>query len=129
MKIMLRGAVGGEALTDEEIAGIDLSCKGRIGCYRMIPLSVGTIGKIEGLEKIKAHKAVTDVLQYYHEGDTVEQRVIGTLGQHFCRVVFIVDSPEEAVEVAQYIQKELIIYDTQGNRMDNLPFDVKRLEK
>lgn len=129
MKIMLRGAVGGEVLTDEEIANIDLSCKGKIGCYRMIPLSVGTIGKVQGLDKIKQHKAVRDILQYYYEGDTIEQRVIGTLGQHFCRIVYIVDSPEEAVEVAKYIQKELTIYDTEGKRMNNLPFAVERLEK
>lgn len=129
MKIMLRGAVGGEALTDAEIQGIDLTCGGRKGCQLMVPLSVGTIGKIEGLDQVKAHSAVCDFIQYYNEGDTIEPRVIGTLGQHFCRITFIANSKEEAVEAVEYFKKTLTIYDTQGNRMNNLPFDVKRLEK
>ncbi|MBQ8797169.1 MAG: ATP-grasp domain-containing protein, partial [Oscillospiraceae bacterium] len=94
IKIMLRAAVGGEVLTGDEITNIDLSCSGKFGCYLMVPLCAGTIGRIEGLDKVKAHKAILDVLQYYHEGDTVEQRVIGTLGQHFCRAYYIVDSME-----------------------------------
>lgn len=129
MKIMLRGAAGGEVLTDDEIRGIDLTCGGRKGCQLMVPLSVGIIGKIEGLEQAKAHHTVCDFFQYYHEGDTIEQRVIGTLGQHFCRITFIANSQEEVVEAVEYFKKTLTIYDTQGKRMNNLPFDVKRLEK
>lgn len=129
MRIMIRGAVGGESLTDEEIAAIDLSCGGRIGGQLMMPLSVGTIGRIEGVEKIKAHPAVCDYMQYYQVGDTIEPRNIGTLGQHFGRITFITDTAEEAVRIVEYFQSAVAVYDTQGNRMNNLPFDVKRLEK
>ena len=129
MKIMIRGAVGGSVLTDEEIAGIDLSCGGRKGCQLMFPLDAGTIGRIEGLEQIKNHKAVCDYIQYYNVGDTIQPRFIGTLGQHFCRITFLAESHEEAIEYVQYFQKNLVIYNTEGKQMNNLPFDVKRLDK
>ena len=129
MQIMLRAAVGGAALTDEEINGIDLSCKNLLGCQLMYPLSVGTIGRIEGLEEVKSHPAVRDFIQYYREGDTMEQRFVGTLGQQFCRITFIVDTPEQEKEAINFFQKTLNIYDTQGNKMNNLPFDVTRLDK
>lgn len=129
MRIMLRGAVGGEALMDEEIAGIDLSCKGKIGCQLMMPLSVGTIGRIEGLDEVKNHPAVCDFIQYYRVGDKIEQRVIGTLGQHFCRITFIADAPQDVPDLIEYFQRVLNVYDTDEKKLNNLPFDAARLEK
>ena len=126
MKMMLRYAVGEGSIREDEAAKIDLSCHGRIGGQLMMPLDVGTIGRIEGTEKIKDHPAVVDYLQYYKVGDTVEQRVIGTLGQHFGRITFIVDSHEEELEIIRYFQDSIRVYDTNGRRMNNLQFDVSR---
>lgn len=127
MKLMLRIASGGESITDEEINKLDISCGGKIGAQLMCPLGVGTIGKIEGLEEIKNHPNLVDFIQYYNIGDTVEQKVIGTLGQHFCRITFITNSKEEAIEAINYFQSKLAIYDTNGLRMNNLPFDAGRI--
>lgn len=126
MNMMLRYAVGGESITETEAAAIDLSCGGKIGGQLMMPLCTGTIGKIEGVEKIKEHPAVVDYLQYYHEGDTIEQRVIGTLGQHFGRITFIVNSEEEERNIIRYFQEMIRIYDIEGNRMNLLQFDLGR---
>ncbi len=126
MKMMLRYAVGGGSITEEETAKIDLSCHGRIGGQLMMPLDVGTIGSIEGVERIKENPAVVDYLQYYNIGDTIEQRIIGTLGQHFGRITFIVDSHEEELEIIQYFQNTIRVYDVGGKRMNNLQFDISR---
>ncbi len=127
MRIMLRGAVGGEALTNDEITGIDLNCKGRYGCQLMYPLSVGTIDQIEGVEQVKAHPAVVDFIQYYREGDQIDKSKIGTLGQQFCRITFIVDSQEEEVSTIQYFQNVLKVYDSEGKQMNYLLFDTSRM--
>lgn len=126
MKMMLRFAVGGGSITEAEASAIDLTFGGRIGCQLMMPLDVGTLGRIEGVEEIKKHPAVVDYLQYYREGDTVEPRVIGTLGQHFGRITFIVNSHEEELEAIRYFQDTVRVYDVNGNRMNNLQFDVSR---
>lgn len=129
MKIMLRLAVGGEPVTDEEIAGIDLACGGRIGGQLMCPLSVGTIGKIEGVDDIRKDPSVVDFIQYYQVGDSVIEKYIGTLGQHFCRITFIVDSEAEVVEKINYFQSKLRIYDEDGKQMNNMPFSADRITK
>lgn len=129
MKMMLRFAVGGDSITEEEAAKIDLECHGKIGGQLMIPLNAGTIGRVEGVEEIKNHPAVVNYLQYYNVGDTVEKRVIGTLGQHFGRITFIVDSPEQEMEAINFFQNTVRVYDTDGNRMNNLQFDVKRFNR
>ena len=129
MRIMLRYAVGGESITEEEAEKIDLNCKGKIGGQLMMPLSVGVIGKIEGVEEVKSHPAVVDFIQYYHVGDEVEKRVIGTLGQQFCRITYICDSKEEALALVNEFQAKISIYDKDGNRMNNLPFNPERVNK
>ena len=128
MRMMLRCAVGGESITEQEAANIDISCKGRIGGQLMMPLTIGTIGRIEGIEKVKNHPAVVDYLQYYNVGDTIEKRVIGTLGQHFGRITFIVNSIEEELEVINYFQDNIRIYDVNGNRMNMLQFNIERFK-
>ncbi|MBQ4071554.1 MAG: ATP-grasp domain-containing protein [Clostridia bacterium] len=129
MKLMIRYAVGGDAVTDGELQGLDLTLGGRIGAQLMMPLDVGTIGRIEGVDKVTAHPAVVDYMQYYNVGDTVEKKNIGTLGQHFCRVTFICDSEREAVECLEYFRDSIVVYDTNGERMNRLLFDTSRLER
>ena len=129
MKMMLRFATGGKCITEEEAAAIDLSFGGRIGGQLMIPLEVGTIGKIEGTDKIKECPHVVDFLQYYKEGDTIEQKVLGTLGQHFGRITYIVDSHEEELKLIRYFQENVKVYDTEGNIMNKLKFDTERFKK
>ena len=128
MKIMLRGAVGCGWANDGELSSIDLSCRGKKGCQLMAPLSVGTIAKVEGVEKIRSHPSVVDYIQYYNEGDTVEKRVIGTLGQHFCRITFIAENEEEAKETVRLFQELLRVTDTEGKRMNALQFDTGRMK-
>lgn len=132
MKMMIRGAVGGESLTDAEVENLeafDIHCGGRFGCQLPFPLNVGTIGRIEGVEEVKKHPAVVDFLQYYYVGDSVPEHVIGTLSQHFGRATFVVNSKEEMVECVHYFQDTIRVYDTEGNRMNTWQFDTDRLEK
>ena len=128
MQMMLRFAVGGGSITEEEAAKIDITCGGRFGCQLMLPLNQGTIAKVEGVDKIKAHPAVCDYIQYYHEGDTIEKKHIGTLGQHFGRITFIVDNEQEVADIIRYFQEHIAIYDTNGQRMNTLIFDPARME-
>ncbi|MBQ9469248.1 MAG: hypothetical protein IJU52_09625 [Clostridia bacterium] len=129
MKMMLRFALGGACVTEEEIRKIDVTCGGRVGAQLMIPLNAGTIGRIEELEEAKSEKAVTDFLQYYEVGSTVEPRFIGTLQQHFGRFTLIADSKEEIAAAAGRILDRLKIYDTNGALMNVLKFDLARPEK
>jgi len=128
MKMMIRCALGGETVTDEEIKSIDLSFDGKAGAQLMVPLNVGTVGKIEGLEEAKALPEVADFIQYYREGETMESRFVGTLGQHFGRFSLLAESEEKLLATVEKIQSILRIYDTDGKRMNCLVFDLNRMK-
>ncbi len=127
MKMMIRCALGGECVTKDEGECINLSCNGRFGAQLMVPMNVGTIERVEGLEESKNLPAVTDFIQYYYIGETVKKEYIGTLQQHFGRFTMIADSAEEIYATTKKIQSMLKIFDTDGNQMNTLQFDLSRL--
>ncbi len=129
MRLMLRYAAGGGSITDGELDKIDLELGGKIGAQLMMPLSVGKIGSIEGVEQVKAHPSVVDYIQYYGVGDEIEKRHIGTLGQHFCRVTYICDTIDEAIRALEFFRDTVKVYDEGGEQMNRLLFDSTRIKR
>ncbi len=128
MKMMIRYAMGGEMCTDEEKSKLDVTCNGKIGAQLNVPLSAGTLASIEGLEECKSISCVSDFIQYYHEGETVSESAIGTLGQHFGRFTLISDNMDELYETVNIINSKLVIRDTNGNLMNAMKFDINRAQ-
>lgn len=126
MKMMTRFALGGPMLTDEEKEKLDVTCGGKCGAQLTVPLSTGTIGAIEGLEACKALPCMKDFIQYYQIGDTVAEKAIGTLGQHFGRFTMVAQTEQELDEAVQTINRTLSIRDTDGNEMNRMKFDLAR---
>ena len=127
MQMMIRFAVGGEMIKEEELNKIDLSCGGKYGGQLMVPIRAGRISKIEGVESVINLRAVSDFIQYYKEDDLIEPSYIGTLQQLFGRFTFVADSLEEILDTIDTIQECLKVYDEYGNSMNILPFDRKRV--
>lgn len=126
MKMMIAYALGEDLYTEQQMADIDLHYR-RCGLQLMIPLRSGTVAAIEGLDEIKAMPAVADFIQYYKVGDTVSDKVIGTLGQHFGRVTMICDDAASAETAINQIQQTLTVLDANGDRMNVYPFDTNRI--
>lgn len=127
MRMMIRCALGGPMCTEADVAKLDITCRGKFGGQLMVPLTEGTIARVEGLEEAKSVAAVSDFIQYHYEGETITKKLIGTLGQHFGRFTFIADSAEEIYNAIKEIQKVLAVYDTDGNRLNAYPFDLTRV--
>ena len=126
MKMMIRYALGGPICTPEEEKLLDVTCGGKFGAQLMIPLSVGTIASVEGLEQAKAIACVKDFIQYHHVGSTITDSHIGTLGQHFGRFTLIADSAEELYAAVDTINSLLFVRDPEGNTLNSLTFDLSR---
>lgn len=126
MKMMIRFALGGEMCTAEEKAKLDIRCGGKVGVQLNVPLSAGTIGSIDGLEKLKALPCVVDFIQYYKVGDTVKESVIGTLGQHFGRFTMIANDINELQNAILTINKALSVRDPNGKELNEMKFDINR---
>ena len=128
MKMMIRLALGGKMYEDEEVKDIDVLNPKKNAAQLVIPLDPGTIGKIEGLGETKKIKCVTDFIQYYDIGGVVEKKFVGTLSQHFGRFTMIAPSGDEIYEAVRQINKTLKVYNTEGEIMNTLKFDLKRIE-
>lgn len=129
MKMMIRYALG-EAMCDEnEIIKFDIKCGNRIGAQINVPLSVGEIASIEGLEDLKSISCVADFIQYYHVGDSVLQKHIGTLGQHFGRFTLIADDEKTIFDAVNRISNELVVKSVEGKVMNSMLFDVNRAQR
>ena len=128
MKMMIRFALGEEMCTAEELEKLDVRQTNKVGAQLNVPLSVGEIGAIKGLEELKAMPCVKDFIQYYHVGDSILPKHIGTLGQHFGRFTLVADSREEIEAAVSRVNAELLISDVNGKRMNEILFDFSRTE-
>lgn len=128
LHMMLRYALGGVMATPEEIQKIDPYMHGHFIGSLTVPLRAGTVGKIEGIDEIKSNPSVLDFVQYYHEGDNLQERLIGTLGQHFCRVKLIADSVDEFKDKVNWIQSVIKVQDASGESMIYKFFDTNRMQ-
>lgn len=128
MKMMIGFALGEEMCTDEELAKLDVKCGNKVGAQLTVPLSVGEIASIEGLEELKNIPCIQDFIQYYHVGDTVLEKHIGTLGQHFGRFTSIADDDQTIYDSVKRINNELVIRSTDGSVMNQMLFDIERTE-
>lgn len=126
MKMMISYALGEQMCSEEELKKLDVRQNNKVGAQLNIPLSVGEMGSIEGLEPLKSMPCVKDFLQYYHVGDSVLQKHIGTLGQHFGRFTFVADSREEIEAAVNRINDKLVISDVNGKKINNILFDLNR---
>ena len=127
VQMMIRYALGGPMATKEEMSRIDPYMHGHFVGSLTIPLREGTIGQIQGVDIVKDHPCVTSVVQYYNEGDVIEERLIGTLMQHFCRVKMMTNSVEEFHDLVSFIQKTIVVKDVEDKNMIYRKFDINRL--
>ncbi len=127
MELMLRYALGESIITLEEIERININQTDYVMAQLMIPLNVGKIASIRGLDEIKNLEGVTDFLQYYFVGDAVKPEVMGTLGQHFGRFTLKTKCQREIIDLVNTIQSNLEILDNNGNNMYTMKFDINRL--
>ncbi|MBR2461039.1 MAG: hypothetical protein IKB34_07405 [Clostridia bacterium] len=127
VKMMIRYALGGKMCEKEDILRLDN--RKSLGFAQLtVPLRAGRIAEIRGLDKVKSHPNVIDLLQYYREGDTVSRQAIGTLSQHFARISVIAESQAEVISAVDELQSALSILDEDGNEMYVTRFDTaKRL--
>lgn len=127
MQMMIRYALGEEICSDEELSRIDVNCSGKIGAKLMVPLSAGTIARIDGLAPLLTLPCVENFIQYYQAGAEVPASVIGTLGQHFGRFTLLGDSREAIFETVNQIQAQLQVIGTDGRKLNDHPFDLRRV--
>lgn len=128
VQMMIRYALGGPMATVEDIHNIDPYMKGHILGSITVPLKIGVINDIEGLDIVKAHKQVVGINQYYEVGDEIKESYIGTLSQHFCRVKVLTDSVDDFRTMIAFIHNTIKVTDFNNNDMIYRRFNLARLK-
>ena len=128
VQMMIRYALGGPMATLEDIKKIDPGMNGHLMGSITIPMKVGKIAVIEGVDVVREQKQVVGINQYYQIGDEIKESYIGTLSQHFCRVKIMTDSLEEYRNMITFIQQTIKVEDAQGNDLVYRRFDLGRLK-
>lgn len=117
LRMLIRHAVTGEMCSEDETKKIDPYLNGNITASLCIPLQIGKITKVQGVEELKQLPVVNSFTQYYHEGDVIELKHIGTLDQLFARVSVIVKSKQELSYFIDKMVKSVRIEDENGQQM------------
>ena len=125
MKMMIRYALGGKMCTEAEKMRIQNSSPLHFA-QLTTPIEAGVIAKIEGMEQVRSDPSVIDCLQYYSEGDTVSESVIGTLGQHLSRISVTAETEDELYQAVSRVQSYIKVTDERGNEMYQNRFDISR---
>lgn len=128
VQMMIRYALGGPMATSEDIKNIDPGMNGHLMGSVTIPMKVGKIATIKGVDVVSEQKQVVGINQYYQIGDEIKESYIGTLSQHFCRVKIMTDSLDEYRNMITFIQQTIKVEDAQGDDLVYRRFDLARLK-
>lgn len=71
----------------------------------------GRIHKIEGVESIGKMPGVIEAVLAHNEGDTIEDKAVGTLSQIILRVLYVADTEENANQLVENIRAIFKVYD------------------
>lgn len=91
--------------------------KGKHACTLWILLKEGTIGKISGLNEVKSHPSVINILQRFFTNDSVTESMLGTERQVFCRIYIVSDNNKDIKETIKYVNDSLSILNVHGDSM------------
>ena len=119
MKMLIYHSLTGKMCEKDDLETINPHFNGKLASTVALPLRLGIIAHIEGLEKVKAIPGVADVTVYYHEGHECEMKHLNTLEQLFARIIVVSDNEKKLSETINDIKNTITVTDEKGNDMIN----------
>ena len=117
LEMLIHYAITGQMCEPADLDTIDANLKGKKAASLAMPLRLGTIGSVAGLDKIVEMEGVVNLTHFYEVGDTIVPKNINTLDQLFARVMVARDSKEELMETLNAIRNTVSVKDVDGNDM------------
>ncbi len=117
MKMLIYHSLTGRVCEAEDVKTINPYFNGNYACTVALPLRLGTIAEIYGLDSIKSHKDIVDVTVYYDVGHECVAKHINTLDQLFARIMIVSKSEEELYSQLLAIRKAVKVLDLDGNEL------------
>ncbi len=117
LEMLIHYAITGKMCEKEDLKTIDPYLKGKKAASLAMPLRVGTIGKVEGADKIERIEGVVNFTHFCDEGDTILPKHVNTLNQLYGRVMIVRDNKEDLISGLKEIRSTISVKDTEGNDM------------
>lgn len=117
LKMLINYAATGKMCEESDIAKIDPHFNDFLSASISIPLKIGTIASINGLETINAVEEIGNITQYWNVNETILPKHIGTLDQLFARIPIIAKGKERLSEIIKEIKDNLSVKDENGKEM------------
>lgn len=95
----------------------DFRFKNQYATTVWVLLKAGKVGAINGMEAVRSHPNVIQVLQRFQAGDSVTTDMVGTERQVFARIYTVARTPAESAELLRLISRTLSVKDELGEDM------------
>ena len=113
-EMLLRFAMTGHMWSGDFSDVNDPDFKGQSATTIWVLLKAGRLGFIRGLEAIRSHPNVIEVLQRFDIGDQVTADMLGTERQVFARIYITAETFDEARRVLRFVHDTLAVLDESG---------------
>lgn len=127
VEMLIRFAITGSMCDDRTFEKVSPVFNG-VACGLLLLVKSGHVSRIEGVSTIEKLPNVVKFTQYLHEGDELEEKFEGTLGQAFARIHIVSESMKSFYETIKQIRNHLMVIDNNGNNM-MLSVITKKTEK
>lgn len=119
MKMLIHHSLTGEMCEDSDIATIDPLLNGKSATTLALPLKLGKIATIEGMDEVRKLEDIADITVYYSEGHECIQKHINTLDQLFARIMIVSETKDKLTELLLKIRDLVSVKDSKGNELIN----------
>ena len=117
LEMLINYAVTGKMCEKEDLETIDPYLKGKYAASLAMPLRVGTIAEIKGIEDVQNMTGVVNFTHFCDTGDTIQEKHINTLSQLFGRVMIVRDDRQSLLKGLNEIRNTIAVKDTYGYDM------------
>lgn len=116
-EMLLNFALTGRMWTGDFLQVNDAGFKAQYATTVWVLLKSGQISQTRGLEAIRAHPNVIEVLQRFQIGDEVTSDMLGTERQVFARIYTSAQTAEASQKILEFIHQTLTVVDKTGADM------------
>ena len=116
-EMLLRFALTGQMFGPDFQSFNDFSFKNQYATTAWVLLKAGKVGSIGGMESLRSHPNVIQVLQRFQTGDSVTSDMVGNERQVFARIYTVARTSAESADLLRFINRTLSVNDEFGENM------------
>ena len=116
-EMLLQFALTGRMYASDFQSVNDYRFKNQYATTVWVLLKAGKVATIDGMDAVRSHPNVIQVLQRFQTGDSVTSEMVGTERQVFARIYTVARTHRESAELLKYINCTLSVKDEMSENM------------